>query len=164
MPSFYSATRLQITPLFTENASRALGAALLDRKLIRLRDGESPIEPCDLFTKDREFIHVKRSSASSNLSHLFAQGLVSAQSFFDRDFRSELHDRIEQLDSSLATLVPVTSMPSPTEYTILYGIITRESTEWPCSLPFFSRVHLSTVARDLSNLGYTVATQCIPRA
>jgi uncharacterized protein (TIGR04141 family) len=48
--------------------------ALMDRKFARI-DG-NPVEACDLYSADREFIHVKRYQGSSApLSHLFAQGV-----------------------------------------------------------------------------------------
>ena len=40
----------------------------------------SPLEICDLLGPGNELIHVKRAEGSAPLSHLFSQGLISAQS------------------------------------------------------------------------------------
>lgn len=50
---------------------------LLDKKLIHL-EGHDRVEICDLATEGRHFIAVKRMRDSATLSHLFAQGSVSA--------------------------------------------------------------------------------------
>jgi uncharacterized protein (TIGR04141 family) len=67
--------------------------ALMDKKNISYGGGSSKIEFCDLCTKDRKLIHVKRYGGSSVLSHLFSQGLVSAQlTLSDPKFRDKVND------------------------------------------------------------------------
>src|SRR5207253_946437 len=56
-----------------------IGAALLDRKILKAEEAKSGIESCDLFLKDGNFVHVKRKTRSSTLSHLFSQGLVAGE-------------------------------------------------------------------------------------
>jgi Family of unknown function (DUF6119) len=53
--------------------------------------GRSSIEICDLLSSEKAFVHVKAKTKSSTLSHLFAQGLNSAQAFRDRGFRGLAH-------------------------------------------------------------------------
>jgi uncharacterized protein (TIGR04141 family) len=58
------------------------GYVCLDKNK-RVRDplgpSRSSLEICDLLGPDNELIHVKRAKGSAPLSHLFSQGLVSAQ-------------------------------------------------------------------------------------
>ncbi len=122
---------------------------LMDKTLIR-PDTKSPVEFCDLCTKDGTMIHVKHYSGSSTLSHLFSQGLVSGTLFYHHDaFRAEaqrcLPAKFQQRYGR---------DPKKGEYTITYAIITRSKS--PLDLPFFSKVTLRAAARDLTSLGYTV--------
>ena len=62
---------------------------------------EHGIEVCDLLTKDKHLIHVKDWKSSANFSHLYAQGLVSAESIKSSNFRKRAKDkyvRFELLD------------------------------------------------------------------
>jgi uncharacterized protein (TIGR04141 family) len=58
------------------------GYVCLDKNK-RVRDplgpSRSSVEICDLLGPDYELVHVKRANGSAPLSHLFSQGLVSAQ-------------------------------------------------------------------------------------
>ena len=63
--------------------------ALMDNEKIWYGGGASQIEFCDLFIQKRILLHVKRYGASSVLSHLFSQGVVSATLFVqDQQFRA----------------------------------------------------------------------------
>lgn len=60
--------------------------------------GSERIEPCDLLTPDRHFIHVKEGSASSELSHLFGQASGSADLFHrHQPFFAEMKQRYEAM-------------------------------------------------------------------
>lgn len=52
---------------------------LMDKKTVYHGGYGSQVELCDVLVVDGSFIHVKHYGGSSSLSHLFAQGLVSAQ-------------------------------------------------------------------------------------
>ena len=52
---------------------------LLDRQMFTFGDGTRKIECADLLTPDPRFLHVKSMTSSATLSHLFAQGSVSAR-------------------------------------------------------------------------------------
>nr|WP_281504371.1 DUF6119 family protein [Streptococcus uberis] len=53
---------------------------LFDKVNFQLAEfGKSKIEPADIITVDKKFIHIKKGGSSSTLSHLFFQGLVSAR-------------------------------------------------------------------------------------
>ena len=43
--------------------------------------GLTKIEFCDLYGRDKEIVNIKRYTGSSELSHLFQQGVVSGELF-----------------------------------------------------------------------------------
>lgn len=59
--------------------------------------GKSSIEVCDILTKDKELIHVKKNGSSSNLSHLFNQAAVSGETLLDSKFRKEANNKISKI-------------------------------------------------------------------
>lgn len=64
---------------YNDSAANELGGICLDKTDISM-PGQSQIEPCDILLAsedNRDFVHVKRSTLSSGLSHLFNQGLNS---------------------------------------------------------------------------------------
>jgi uncharacterized protein (TIGR04141 family) len=125
--------------------------ALLDCVMISHAGMASPIEFCDLFTNDRRLIHVKRYGQSSILSHLFMQGLVSADCLLsDAKFRRALNEKLP----ATHTLTNPDDRPRPEEFEVAFAIGSKEI--GPLRLPFFRRVTLRNVARSLS-LGYRVA-------
>lgn len=63
---------------YNQRAAQTIGALCLDRKLINT-GGPDSAEICDILTHDGIFIHVKKRGRSSTLSHLFAQGIGSAE-------------------------------------------------------------------------------------
>ena len=74
--------------IYNQNAAESRGHLLLDRKTVQL-PGSTAVEVCDLLSSDGKLIHVKRNSGSSDLSHLFSQGVVSATALQDDpDFRA----------------------------------------------------------------------------
>ncbi|MEQ8763233.1 MAG: TIGR04141 family sporadically distributed protein [Planctomycetota bacterium] len=135
------------------------GIYCLDRNCARV-DGD-PIELCDLYSsKGRKFIHVKRWKASSTLSHLFAQGRVSAEAFLSDDtFRKEARDLLTEQASSLASHIPA-GRPDPAKYQVVFGII-KGGRGWKRSLPFFSQLHLVRSAEALRRLGFDVRLERI---
>lgn len=135
------------------------GTYCMDQKCARV-DGD-PIELCDLYvSRSRQFVHVKRWTASSTLSHLFAQGRVSAEAFLaDATFREEARGLLSQQAASLAAHVP-TGRPDPTNYRVVFGII-KGGQGWKRSLPFFSQLHLVRSAESIRRLGFDVRLEQI---
>lgn len=124
------------------------------------------VEPCDLLTKQRELIHVKRYGGSSVLSHHFAQGLVSSDLLFDDSvYRDKMRHKAPD---DFKALIP--SKVDPTKYKIVYAIIGRPPAGKKLSelLPFFSRVTLRRTVKQLRRMGYQVAvewvTNTVPKA
>lgn len=115
--------------------------------------GGSKIEFCDIFTKSNQFIHVKKYNGSAVLSHLFAQGLVSAESFFDKEYR---HKANLILGDSFK--VDETGSINQSDYEIIYAIAKAgiEHGSKP-SIPFFSKVSFRIAKTRLEKFGYKVS-------
>ncbi len=123
---------------------------LMDEKNIPYGGGHSKIEFCDLYSKNKEMIHVKRYGGSSVLSHLFNQGLVSGELFrAERNFRDKVNDKLPN-DYKLPNTVSI----QPSEYKVVYAIISRIDKE--LNIPFFSKVSLKNAKRRLEMIGYPV--------
>lgn len=153
-------------------ADSSPGALLtLDARIKRPGGAASGIELCDVLTDQGEFIHVKRKTRSTTLSHLFAQGSVSAATFLgDGHFRDEIRDLInaEVADDSKAVwldLIPDSSNPvDRSQYCVTYAVVAnsaRDGVDW---LPFFSKLNLMQHGRQLRNLGFDVAVARVPVA
>ena len=135
--------------------AKLTGLALLDTKCARV-DG-SAIEPCDLFDSRGQFIHVKRKTRSATLSHLFAQGTVSAECFIsDAEFRKNLRKCLEEQGGRFYQAIPL-DRPEPSRFGVIYAIITKRSKDWPLNLPFFSRLNLMNAAHHLARLSFKVS-------
>jgi uncharacterized protein (TIGR04141 family) len=162
MPRLPPAGANQKEGAYNRAASRASKSlALLDEQLIKCTGARTAIEACDLFSDERQFIHVKRKTRSSTLSHLFSQGLVSAEAFLrDPGFREELKARVKKAQPVLANLLgDPASKPAPHLFEVVFAVITgepRTGAQWPLSLPFFSLLNLSMAAERLELLGFRV--------
>jgi len=137
-------------------ASNMPGLVLMDKKTIRSEGATTPIEFCDLFSKDKQIIHVKRKTQSAMLSHLFGQGTVSAELFLrDDTFRDSVRTVLMNQKPNLSNLVPK-NRPTTSDYQVIYAIITDGKRKWPDCLPFFSQIYIRQNARRLGNFGYKV--------
>ena len=126
--------------------------ALLDRKMIQVDGGRVSVELCDLMSSDYDLFHVKRYRSSSSLSHLFAQGLVSAECFLaDSRFRRQLNTLLPKE----FRLIDPETRPDVRDYRIIYAIISRATGE--LKVPFFSRLTIRHAARRLRGFGYRLA-------
>jgi uncharacterized protein (TIGR04141 family) len=126
--------------------------ALMDQKFIAQGPVGSKVEFCDLFSRDKEIIHVKRYGSASVLSHLFSQGLVSGDLLFvDPEFRGKVRELLPDSHREQVT----TERPSTPDFKIIFAIISQSTK--PLSLPFFSRLSLRHAARRLEGFGYKVA-------
>ena len=131
--------------------------ALMDSKLVGSASLPNRIEFCDLYSAARHVVHLKRYSSSSALSHLFAQGVVSAKLFLNEiDFRRELNG-ILPLSHRLAD---ADARPVASNYKIVFGIISKSKKK--LVLPFFSRVNLKNAHSSLRGMGFEVALCKIP--
>jgi len=130
------------------NAAVAAGdaaIACLDTRNIS-PDGQSPVEPCDLLTV-REgvatFYHVKVSTLSAQLSHLFNQGVNAVELM-----RLE-PQAIDKLDALVRDLLTggdpdaLLALVRDRKYRVVFGIVTRKDPAGKSlNLPLFSRISL----------------------
>jgi len=139
---------------YNEYAAKKGIHALLDRKVV-MHSG-SPIEVCDLYSRNKEFIHVKHYGGSSVLSHLFNQGIVSAELFSSHSsFRREMN---KKLPAEYRIQNPGQSI-DPQKYKIIFGIISNSKKE--LDIPFFSKVSLRNSFLRLKLYRYKVFLQKI---
>lgn len=154
------------------NARAAAASAeltLLDRRLVAPDGATTRIEFCDLMSTDGSLVHVKRKSRSSTLSHLFAQGHVSAEALIDGKLRDQVRSAIQNAAGTtdpspwLNLIPPSDSDPARDTVTVTYAVVANSSAtgvEW---LPFFSRLTLMQTVRDLNRLGFTkIALMRVP--
>lgn len=141
---------------YNEKAAKQLNAFCLDRQFV-FDGGPDKMEVCDVLTREGGFIHVKPRGASSTLSHLFTQGLNSAERLLsDAEFRQDARAVVKKVDSACGDVIPV-SRPNPAEHEITFAVITRSDRPTPLTLPFFSVVSLRAAARTLHAFGYRVS-------
>ena len=145
-------------------AARSSGRLLcLDRnQTVRNPLGiHSSLEICDLLGPENELIHVKRAKASAPLSHLFSQGLNSAQSLIAGPALVR-----EQFIESVASVPHGRPLPcdfKPTK--VIYAILLENGkTLNPDTLFPFSQVTLAHAARVLNTYGIKVEVIGIPAA
>jgi len=124
--------------------------ALMDRQLVIHGGGRSSIEFCDLLSHDAQLIHVKRYHGAGALSHLFAQGVNSAELFLaDTDFRDKVR---KLLPPGYEKLVPA-DRPDPKGYEVVFAISSKSTKPLATSLPFFAKLSLKNTARRLASFG-----------
>ncbi|WP_312932131.1 TIGR04141 family sporadically distributed protein [Stutzerimonas nitrititolerans] len=153
-------TKLKIEPEgdYNERASASHAYHLLDKKLIKSNRTTTSIELCDLMTDSKQFIHVKhRKGGSAGLSHLFAQGSVSAEILLgDKEFRKKARTVLKKVRSGLQDAVPLDSFKSD-GVEVVFLILGEDSATLKSNLPFFSKVNLSKAFENLSQRGFKVS-------
>ena len=143
---------------YNERASTTHNYHLLDKKLIKSNRATTSIELCDLMTDNKQFIHVKhRKGGSAGLSHLFAQGSVSAEILLgDREFRKKTRTVLRRVSNGLQDSVPLDSFKSD-GVEVVFLILGEDSSSLKSNLPFFSKVNLSKAFENLSQRGFEVS-------
>ena len=138
---------------YNERIAEEQELILLDRQNIQYGGRHSKIEFCDLLTNNNEIIHIKKYGGSSVLSHLFFQGLNSAELFkSDEPFVQKVN---KKLPEDRRFDIPIQA----SDYKIIFGVISEVNGD--LNLPFFSKIALKTVKQRLENLGYNVYMQKI---
>lgn len=143
---------------YNERTSTSHSYHLLDKKLIKSNRTTTPIELCDLMTDNKQFIHVKhRKGGSAGLSHLFAQGSVSAEILLgDKEFRKKARDVLKRVSNGLQDSVSLDSFKSD-GVEVVFLILGEDSISLKKNLPFFSKVNLSKAFENLSQRGFKVS-------
>lgn len=128
-------------------ANRLTNAACLDKKNIAPK-GQSMVEPCDIAIIDGDTVnlcHIKISTRSSSLSHLFNQGVNSIA----------LVRQNQESRRKLEGLVPESFHPKirASKYSVTYGIISKKLSEKKSdALPIFSRISLKRAIEHLQTM------------
>lgn len=159
--NFPSATVGEHEGAYNLRAAGLLGCICADKALVKLPNLTS-VELCDLATAQGQLVHVKRKTQSATLSHLFNQGLVSAEMLLQhRPFRAESRTVLSGLSPQAANLVPLDGY-DPTAFEVVYAIVAPAGTQLPGGLPFFSKITLAETSNLLQNMGYAVSMAHIP--
>jgi len=130
---------------------------LLDRAFYRKPPGVQ-VEVCDLLTREKQLICVKRMDGSDKMSHLFQQGSVSAQLLMtEEEYRANVV-------SSLRSLDPGATFGRAEDWTIVYAIATGRQGMLRDSMYFFAKAALRTHAQAIKQSGIRVAIAKIQRS
>ena len=121
----------------------------------------SNIELCDVFSLDKkELIHIKFRYSSSTLSHLFAQGKISAFALIrDRSFRKNCRTKLSSMGLDL-NLVAIDGF-KPNDYTITFALIDKKDRSFVEALPFFSLINFRLTLQTLKEFGFKVKVKNI---
>lgn len=124
------------------------GYLCMDQKFVHSglhRRGQG-IEVCDLLGPNDELIHIKRADRSSLLSHLFMQGVVSADTLREEpSARQRFAERVHAVSDGTRT-VPLDFKPSK----IVYGIALKSGEALtPQNLFTFAQVAMYRAVRHL---------------
>jgi uncharacterized protein (TIGR04141 family) len=131
--------------------------ACLDTDEIKITGASHGVEPCDFLTDAGEFLHLKSEATSSKLSHLFNQGLVSAELFLmSQEFRTTLKDSVVSAGKAWPLGDPVNE-PDRSTVRVNYAVMRRPLPNGTLTLPFFSKVSLRSVVNRLELLSVPVS-------
>lgn len=121
------------------------------------------LEPCDFFSNQKYFIHLKDGHSSGPISHLWMQGVVSAEAFIaDPKFRQDLRQKVKKLKPGFEAHLPMaTQDPVRANYKIIFGIMRQPYKDGTLGLPFFSKVSLRAAAERIQQFGFPVAINLI---
>lgn len=102
---------------YNERVSVEMDFLLLDKEAFIFDGYRNRIEACDLATIDGDLIAVKKMSSSATLSHLFAQGSVSAKllkldSRYKGILQGKLHEKWNEFNIPVDNLRFVFAIPS----------------------------------------------------
>lgn len=127
------------------------GWLLLDKAMFTFGKANDKIEAADILSPDREFICVKKMASSATLSHLFAQGSVSAKLLRSvPEYEAELSKRY--IDYWPQKRFDEAGIP-----TFVYTIPTEKKKPIAECMFFFSLINLIDHVRAIRNSGYKVA-------
>lgn len=142
---------------YNKRAANTHSYHLLDKKLIKSNRTTTAIELCDLLTANKQYIHVKhRKGGSAGLSHLFAQGSVSAEILLgDKEFRKATRKVLKHVCNGLQSTVPLNNFKSD-GVEVVFLILGEDSSTLKDNLPFFSKVNLTKAFESLSQRGFDV--------
>ncbi|RWD34907.1 MAG: sporadically distributed protein, TIGR04141 family [Mesorhizobium sp.] len=123
------------------------------------------LEPCDFFSGDKEFIHLKDGHSSGPISHLWFQGVVSAEALVsDADFRKKLRAKVRSFGRGFEAHLPKSGEKLVRDdYKVVFGIMRKPYADGSLGLPFFSKVSFQTAAVRIQQFGIPVAIELIEK-
>lgn len=138
---------------YNEAAGEKAGFVCLDKTNVSPK-GQTSIEPCDLYTVvdgRATLIHVKISTGSSLLSHLFNQGTNSVELLRSEDGVPErLASLIREKANDKSDIDALVAAVRPDNYAVVFAIISRKDPGLKSlNLPLFSRISLARNVRQL---------------
>jgi uncharacterized protein (TIGR04141 family) len=150
---------------YNRRAASSLSLVLLDDNPVYLK-GERGIEVCDLLSPDRQLVHVKKGLQAPELSHLFAQGRVSADLLQRQpDFRAKTGELVASADRGATCAFFGSADISTKDFEIVYAIVANwKHRSLAAALPFFSKINLQHAVEYLSTRGYRVAYRRVETA
>jgi uncharacterized protein (TIGR04141 family) len=145
------------TEYLSSIGSTGSGLIVLDQKRAYCEDAGTYIEICDVLTKARDLVHIKRKEGgSSDLSHLFNQGRNSAIALLrDAQYRAEARKHLSGYGKGAVRRLPK-DKPAAGAFRVVYGIMGHFKAPVAELLPFFSQLSLMEAAKALSERGIEV--------
>jgi uncharacterized protein (TIGR04141 family) len=120
-------------------------------------NGQHQLEPCDILELQNDTLilhHIKISTLSAPLSHLFNQGANSFRLLRSND------EAKQKLGALISANVPATEVAAflaplePEKFQVVYGIITPKNANGKSkNLPLFSRISLMRCLKDFQLMG-----------
>ena len=134
----------------------------MDQKFVAVEGAPKKIEGCDIFTKSKQFIHVKNKGRSSQLSNWYAQGRISAQCFIsDQQYREQLNAKI--IEGFGESCFDPVEKPNTSDYEVVFALIDTKSGEVCDTLPFFSLLNLMLNVIELERMHFNYSVVKIKR-
>lgn len=141
---------------------------VMDKKFV-YPIGRSKIEVCDLFSRNKQFIHVKIfSGASAPLGHLFNQGLISAKSIYDDSLRRIIKEKISSVQEDYINEGKLNKgiefqLDDPfdaRQYSVVFLMLCKDGgdidDEGRPRIPFFAKAVFKDVFQSITSLGFKV--------
>ncbi|MEW6106146.1 MAG: DUF6119 family protein [Bacillota bacterium] len=135
---------------YNTRVAREKGWLALDKRMAPVDSPYARVEVCDLITDVLHFVAVKKTPSSATLSHLFAQGLVSATLLKgDQSYRRWVMDEI------------LGKWPGKTDADtdgkpFVFAVATEKAGPLTESLFFFSQINLIQQKDAIERMGYRV--------
>ncbi len=144
---------------YNKRIARNKNFVLLDQKNYQPAEyGRSKVEPCDIFTRNKQLIHVKKGQSSSALSHLFSQAAVSARILAaDVGMKNHINELVKNKFG--ANFISKNEMSS--NFEVIFAIITEKKDRVEQVLPFFSMVNLYQTIENLKSMEFNYSIMII---
>ena len=147
---------------------------LLNLDQVKLNPSGVPganLEPCDILSTHRQLIHLKDGHDSAPISHLWNQGIVSAEAFVGDDkYRREFREAVKRRQrkakkSGFEKLLPDgRSRPNPSDFIVVFGIMrARYKRSGALGLPFFSKISLRATVERIRLMGFKVEVHLVEK-